>query len=218
MSESNWRKFLQRSGLFEADRPLRFHAPPSTDPAVVPALATHRPLRLERPPSMDRWVVPALTTLFAGAACSGWYGIPGALAFLTLWGVAVSAVTLVDESPDYKKAVVHRFEALRLPGTAPEEGSLRPKPAAPQAGTKKAVLAFLAYPGFYARLAATGFMATVATALGGGIATLFLDAPLLERYGYAAFVHALSVPAFLAAAGVAGIVRWVLRRRAAREQ
>lgn len=216
MSESNWRKFLQRSGLFEAGRPLRFRAPPPIGQGVIPA--THRPPRLDRPPSTDWWVVPAMTTLFAGAAASGWYGIPGALAFLALWGAAVSAITLVDEAPEYKEAVVRRFEALRLPGAAQEEGALRPKPAAPENGTKKAVLAFLAYPGFYARLAATGFMTTIVTVLGGLVMGLFFDATVVERYDYAAFVHTLSIPVFLAAAGVASLTRWVLRRRAAREQ
>lgn len=217
MSESNWRKFLQRSGLFEADRSPRYRRPPSTDPGVVPAQSTRSPLRLG-PRSPDQWAGPALWTLFVGAACSGWYGIPGALTFLALWGAAVSAVTLVDESPEYKEAVVRRFEALRLPGAGGEEGALRPKPAAPQAAMKKAVFAFLAYPGFYARLAATGFMAAIATALGGGVAGLCFDSPLWERYGYAACVHALSVPVFLAAAGAAGFVRWVIRWRAAGEQ
>lgn len=178
---------------------------------------TDRPLRLSASPSPDWWVAPAVTTLFAGAAVSGWYGIPGALAFLALWGVAVSAVTLVDEVPDYKEAVVRRFEALRLPGAYPER-ALRPKPAVPENAAKKAVLAFLAYPGFYARLAATGFMTTIVTVLGGLAMGLFFDATVVERYDYAAFVHALSIPVFLAAAGVASLTRWVLRRLAAREQ
>jgi len=197
MSESNWRKFLQNSGLIEADRTFRPYAPPSAS---------------------GWWELPAFGILFAGSYYSGWYGAPGGLGFLIVWGGALSGMTLAREFPAFRKTAPPHFESLKLPGAAGENDALRPVAPPPAETVQKSLFEFLSYPGFYTRLAGTGFMATVATGIAALVAGVIHEDPIGNRYFFALMVHALSIPAFLAVSFALSVRRWLLKRRAATEQ